>query len=338
MTARHSPSPAADDGSLVGPRAAPAEPDLLVSSNGGTPTAPAADVDRSRSAVPAAIVTRYQAGGTLQEDAAEHGRSTKTGCQAVNEAGVDRRPGDSQPNDTPNEQLLSLLSAGVPHEALTNAVARYQAGRTVAQVAAGLGVSWARTRAFLAVSGVHLRHGGAGRNPAEVTGIRRDTLRAEAVALHRAGEPMCQIALRLGKSDTTIRKLLDEAGEKIVPRPHSGGRKSLTAQERQAVQAQAVALHRDGVSPWAISKALHHGDSTIVALLDEAGVTRRRLVRIPDELRPRLRADAAARYQAGDSLRTIAADLGYRYSTIRKLVEEADVPLRAPGYYPRTRS
>jgi len=325
------PSPPRPDRASTRPAAVTAKlaPPVATRDKATTPAAPAAGAECSREAVHSTLVARYQAGGTLEE-VAEAGFSTSFVCQALKEAGVERRRGDRLPSGIRNERLLSLLTVGVPDDVLTRAVSQYQGGGTIADAAAVLGRSREKTRAILAASGVRLRHGGARRRPGQVSGSQRDALRAEAAALRRAGASRREIARTLGRSDHLIRMLLDEAG--VVQRPSGTPRtwSGRTEHERLTLQARAVALHRDGATLCNIARALHSTEPTIAALLDEAGVTRRRLVRIPRRRRKRLCAVAATRYQAGDSVRVITVSLGYSYTTIRNLLMEEGVPLRAP--------
>lgn len=63
-----------------------------------------------------------------------------------------------------------------------------------------------------------------------------------------------------------------------------------------------------------------------------------RATRVTGEVREQLARDVVARYEAGASIRELAADLGRSYGFVHTLLKQSGVPLRGRGGATRSRA
>lgn len=105
------------------------------------------------------------------------------------------------------------------------------------------------------------------------------------------------------------------------------GRLSNPVQRRlsQAEIEHLIHLYRDGASIERLARRYEVHRTTVMHHLDQAGITRRRVVR---KMTDESVAVAAARYEQGASLAKVAAAFGVHERTITRAFRKAGVSIR----------
>lgn len=103
--------------------------------------------------------------------------------------------------------------------------------------------------------------------------------------------------------------------------------------ERRRLGQEFVERYNAGESTQSLADSIGRSHSFTYGLLKEAGVTfRETLVSLSIAEQRELGKDLARRYDAGESIRGLAASIGRSPGFTRMLLKEAGVTFRAPGW------
>jgi len=195
-------------------------------------------------------------------------------------------------------------------------IAAYEAGATLATVAAEAGISSSALWNYLAAEGVPCRPRGSSKARA-----RLDAMKAELIAAYEGGATVAALAARAGVCEDSVRSFLVAEG---VAR-----RRSTPRQLRQLAvdSAELIAAYEDGATIAALAARAGVSNSTLRARLVAEGVALRRYT-----AKPPMRLDGAAEliaaYEAGATTADLAARAGVCAPTIRKFLKAEGVALR----------
>lgn len=142
--------------------------------------------------------------------------------------------------------------------------------------------------------------------------------------------PTREVARRLGCSVTTAKTAIERAG---ITRRVSGAdqysehRAAITEEDLQRVYVQGGRNLKDAAEELGVSV------NWLRKRLAQAGLAKRPGTHTPHTpyARAELRQKSAALYEAGASIRAVAAELGVGYSAVRVALHQAGVPIRRGG-------
>lgn len=155
-------------------------------------------------------------------------------------------------------------------------------------------------------------------------GKRRDLARSDVTTWFVTDRmSVSEIATKLGRRPSVIRRLLDEAGVRGTDR-HCIGLSELETAESLARRYEAGASISELVRQTGMDKRVIRG------FLVQAGVDLPVAHSVTGEETTRI----VARYRAGESIRALAASIGCSYGTIRATLQTARVELRPRGSVP----
>lgn len=195
----------------------------------------------------------------------------------------------------------------------------YQAGQGIVELAKRFGVSTTPIVGALKRQGVQRRPGG---QPSPWTGSADQ--RADVIAAYKSGEPIRKIAQRLKTSARWIIEALDDAE---VKRFHSGSRPMFDPETVDVI----VDAYQSGTKLTDIAKRYGTNHVTIRNHLVRRGVKLRE-PGVSTFWTDERRAEAARRYEAGESQQQIADDFGCHQTGVCNAIRGMGVPMR---YTPR---
>ena len=202
------------------------------------------------------------------------------------------------------------------------AVAAYAQGASIREIAAATGRSYHSVYNALNDAGVVMRPRGNGLPDAE-----RKQLQKVAVAAYARGDGVPEIAAATGRSYSSVRRALKDAG--VVMRP--GGRR-MSDTERKQLQKAAVGAYEQGDTVREIAAATGRADRTVRKALKDAGVAMHSGGSgLPEAESKQLQKVAAAAYRRGDTIGEIVAATGRSRAVVRKALLDAGVKLRTTG-------
>ncbi len=257
------------------------------------------DRHRQPAAVVEAIARSWSEGGTVREVAARAGVSREIVRDRLRRAGALGYPLRDQ-----RRHVREVFENRGPE-----LVAAYEAGETVADLAADAGISWHTLRDHLVDHGIAIRT--AHWQVREVLEARGD----EFLAGYRAGATLNEIAASAGISTASIRPYLVARGVTL-----RRGRRWPTRAALEPRRDELLAAYEGGATIRTLAADAGVNPHTLRAWLVDHGVAiRDRSRRGREVLAPR-GDELLAAYEAGATIRGLAARFGVGRSTVRRFL------------------
>ena len=184
------------------------------------------------------------------------------------------------------------------------AVSLYRENLSLAEVGRRMGVSHVTVVRLLEQANEPRRR----RGPLKKKITERDH---RAVELYRQNLSLAEVGARMGGiSRQRVLQILKKMGE---PRRKAGGRRAVWSAD---LEAQALALHQEGLSVERIVRELRCSEGCLVRVLRERGLMRK--AGTPSAFTPEIRATAVAEYLADPENTTVL--LGKKYGTYPSVI------------------